>query len=627
MKQPRGPIYSPLSHEQADVPGSQTEYGIAQMDPEHSKESIMDLARSQVGSRFLQRKLSEHDPTYFNTVFAAVYPHLAELMVDLFGNYLCQKLIEFANEEQRYSMLIIVAPHVVAISCDRQGTRAFQKMVESAKSERERRLVIQSLAGTAPIKNKKNKTSASQSKLLQLIRDPNGSHVIHAILDHFPMELLGSIFDVAFKSARQLGVDQHGLCVLKKCMTLADPETFVGFSVKLLEHVLDFVNNQYGNYLIQHVIERANGFGGMSALQPGGQVTKQGQKPLPLEPEVLDSKTKALYQQCTDQLHRGLKGHYPRLSQQKFSSNVVEKCLRVGDASLRSAIISELMEEGTISALLQDSFGNYVMQNVLYVANEEQKRLLIQRIQPDLHSLRKNIRKKWERLLSSSLSSLSPTLSAPSSPSSLSSSPSSVSPVSHLRHQDSFEGSSSTSSTSLSPKSEGLLSKKMSDQKIISSSSLIESEDSVGRSGKTGKSKKNNRSKTATYPGRSRPIPDPSTSSSSSQGPIQHTTSVPMRGVMIPTHPHLPPPSHFSGRPETVSSYPISISVPLPVPLPLPLPMQSFPQRPPPTSHRAPPPPSTTYRYPSMPTQTSIPQIGRAVQQECRDRSRMPSSA
>jgi len=229
--------------------------------------------------------------------------------------------------------------------------------------------------------------------MLQLIRDPNGSHVIHAILDHFPLEMLGSIFEVAFKSARQLGVDQHGLCVLKKCMTLADPETFVRFSVKLLEHVLDFVNNQYGNYLIQHLIERANGYG-KSSLLGRTLTTSKSQRPLPLEPEVLDQKTKALYTQCNEQLHKGLKGHYPRLSQQKFSSNVVEKCLRVGDAQLRSAIISELMAEGTISSLLQDSFGNYVMQNVLYVANEQQKRLLIQRIQPDLHLLRKKIFEK-----------------------------------------------------------------------------------------------------------------------------------------------------------------------------------------------------------------------------------------
>jgi hypothetical protein len=78
---------------------------------------------------------------------------------------------------------------------------------------------------------------------------------------------------------------------------------------------------------------------------------------------------------------------------------VVEKCLRTPDLKLRSSIIEELTKENTISQLLQCSFGNYVMQHVLEVASPAQAAQVISRIQPDLRLLRKNIRKKWERLL------------------------------------------------------------------------------------------------------------------------------------------------------------------------------------------------------------------------------------
>ena len=68
-------------------------------------------------------------------------------------------------------------------------------------------------AATAAAAAKENKTvpvAPHPAKLMQLIRDPNGSHVIHMLLDKLPEELLGGIFDVCYNGVRQLGVDQHG---------------------------------------------------------------------------------------------------------------------------------------------------------------------------------------------------------------------------------------------------------------------------------------------------------------------------------------------------------------------------------------------------------------------------------
>ncbi len=91
-------------------------------------------------------------------------------------------------------------------------------------------------------------------------------------------------------------------------------------------------------------------------------------------------------------LHLRLKGNYAALSRQKFSSNVVEKCLRVGDSNWRAGIVSELMaDDNTVAMLLQDSYGNYVMQNALYVAESPQVQELVEMIRPRLQLLRKNI--------------------------------------------------------------------------------------------------------------------------------------------------------------------------------------------------------------------------------------------
>jgi hypothetical protein len=162
---------------------------------------------------------------------------------------------------------------------------------------------------------------------------------------------------------------------------MASARDLLLFVPKVVESLLEFVNDPYGNYLIQHLLERC---GGISPDAVADEDQEDASK---------------VFAKINWTLHSVLGGNYAWLARQKFSSNVVEKCLRTFDAKLRSEVITELTQEGTVATLLQCSFGNYVMQNVLDVADSEQAQLLIARIQPDLLLLRKNIRKKWERLL------------------------------------------------------------------------------------------------------------------------------------------------------------------------------------------------------------------------------------
>mmetsp|Transcript_20246 Transcript_20246/g.36056 ORF Transcript_20246/g.36056 Transcript_20246/m.36056 type:complete len:924 (+) Transcript_20246:1-2772(+) len=341
---------------------------------------ILVLAKTQCGSRFLQQRIAEGHPGYFSLVMKEVFTDLPGLMVDLFGNYLCQKLIEKCNEQQRDSMLRKLLGHVPDISCDRQGTRAVQKIVGASTTLHQREIFMGSIT--------------READLLKLMRDSNGSHVIHAVLDKFPLSMLSPIFKLAYKTCYKLAVHQHGLCVLKKCMTLAKPEDFMDISNKILQKVLFLVNDQYGNYLIQHIIDRSI-INKQNAIDQGDM--KSGQ----YSPEKAGD--------AINMLHSKLSGHYCRLSKQKFSSNVVEKCLRVGSSGWQVRIIDELMDKkngNSVLSLLQDSFGNYVMQNALNVAESNQAADLVRLIKPHLTALRKNIRKKWERLITAKCSSL-----------------------------------------------------------------------------------------------------------------------------------------------------------------------------------------------------------------------------
>jgi hypothetical protein len=51
-------------------------------------------------------------------------------VTDPFGNYLCQKLVEYCGDDQRMMIVEKVAPDIVTISLNMHGTRAIQKMIE-----------------------------------------------------------------------------------------------------------------------------------------------------------------------------------------------------------------------------------------------------------------------------------------------------------------------------------------------------------------------------------------------------------------------------------------------------------------------------------------------------------------
>ena len=64
--------------------------------------------------------------------FFSISSQNCDLLIDLdpFGNYLCQKLLEFSNDDQRTVLINNAAPQMVQIALNQHGTRALQKMIQ-----------------------------------------------------------------------------------------------------------------------------------------------------------------------------------------------------------------------------------------------------------------------------------------------------------------------------------------------------------------------------------------------------------------------------------------------------------------------------------------------------------------
>jgi Pumilio-family RNA binding repeat len=87
-------------------------------------------------------------------------------------------------------------------------------------------------------------------------------------------------------------------------------------------------------------------------------------------------------------------GQVLELSKHKFASNVVEKCVAFGTYDDRQHIIEEILAVNSDSsspllAMMKDGFGNYVIQKLLDVTEDEQRAQLVAKIKPQLLALKR----------------------------------------------------------------------------------------------------------------------------------------------------------------------------------------------------------------------------------------------
>jgi hypothetical protein len=299
---------------------------------------LYELCRDQYGCRYLQRRVEAGDTRLIELVIADALPHLVALMTDPLGNYLCQKLIECATPALRRAMLDSVRPSLVSVACHAHGTRAVQKLVECVREPEGIDILRQEL----------------QPHVLELTTDLNGNHVIQRCLAVLSAAHNQFVYDaITFNGACvSAATHRHGCCVLQRCIDHATPAQYTQLVDDLVAHLLSLVQDPFGNYVVQY---------------------------------ALDGNAKRL----ADPVARVMTPKLAALASQKYSSNVVEKLLRVAPPETKQMIIGALINaDDTLAHLLQDPYGNYVVQTALALAPREQRRELVATIAPHLSALR-----------------------------------------------------------------------------------------------------------------------------------------------------------------------------------------------------------------------------------------------
>ena len=69
------------------------------------------------------------------------------------------------------------------------------------------------------------------------------------------------------------------------------------------------------------------------------------------------------------------------LSMKKFSSNVVENCIKFGNENVSKIIYKEIIEKEKLGNMLNNTYGNFVIEKLIYKLNKEEKNKLIKEIE------------------------------------------------------------------------------------------------------------------------------------------------------------------------------------------------------------------------------------------------------
>ncbi len=192
---------------------------------------------------------------------------------------------------------------------------------------------------------------ALSGQVVDLIQDLNGNHVIQKCLNHLKSSEAQFIFDAVGEHCITVGTHRHGCCVLQRCIDHASGFQKVDLVRKITAHSFHLVQDPFGNYVVQYILDLN-------------------------DPSF------------TAPMCQGFQGKITELSKQKFSSNVIEKCIRCADMASKAMMIEELLDVEELEKLMRDSYGNYVIQTALEFAPPELCLLLIDSMRPILPSIR-----------------------------------------------------------------------------------------------------------------------------------------------------------------------------------------------------------------------------------------------
>ena len=316
------------------------------------KGKFEEIIRTHKGSRIFQNYLKNTHCDILHQIFLEIKNKLPDLIRDSYANYFCKKFYDSLNQKDRIEYLIAIQNQLSSLAIDPIATYPIQGIIEKLGSKNEKRIIYLGI----------------KDSIDTFCYNVYGTHIIEKILSYFEDEFTKEIIDFVYNNFMYLACHINGVCIAKKLLLMTHKrELHQKIKKIIIQNSDNLIIHQYGNYVIQTIVENWE----------DNDIK-----------EIID-----LY-----------KNRYVYLSQQKYSSNVIERIIEKNEQNLEF-YINEILISNNLYEVMKNIYGNYVIQKALKLSSDKTKEKLIKNIMKNIHKLEDNkIMNKWKMIISSSSS-------------------------------------------------------------------------------------------------------------------------------------------------------------------------------------------------------------------------------
>ena len=312
------------------------------------KGKFEQIIRTHKGSRIFQNYLKNTQVDILHQIFLEIRNKLPDLLKDNYANYFCKKFFDCLNQKDRIEYLTIIQNDLGILAIDVTATYPIQGIIEQLGSNAEKSIIYLGIKDYINI----------------FCYNIYGTHVLEKILSYFEDKFIQEIIDFVYSNFLDLAYHINGICIVKKLILMTHKkELHEKIKKKIYENTLNLIVHQYGNYVIQVIMEN-------------------------WESNELDD----IVNLCKDK--------YLFLSNQKYSSNVVERIIEKSKENLEY-YINQICCESNLFEVIKNNFGNYVIQKAVKLSSGKIQEKLIKEIMKNLDKLEdKKIINKWKMIIS-----------------------------------------------------------------------------------------------------------------------------------------------------------------------------------------------------------------------------------
>ena len=300
--------------------------------------TLIMQTKEQAGCRKIQKMLEDAPELGSKILYGKLKPGLNEIMLDQFGNYLIQKLLETLSLDQITETVNLVCQDIKFLSNNQYGTRVLQKLIDYLESKENRDKFI---------------SYFNSEILLSIILNNQGNHVISKLISKYPPDELVPFHNTFETNIEQITKDKFGCCVIQKMIEKCKSEFREVLIKKLMTNVGKYIHDAYANYVLQLSVSYN-------------------------------------HKKYNNEILLYVYDNFMFYALEKFSSNVIVKTLSFTDEEVREKIVSLIENnELIIQKLLLDLYGNHILQKVLIFSSDKGKEKILAVVYDNLDNLEK----------------------------------------------------------------------------------------------------------------------------------------------------------------------------------------------------------------------------------------------